>query len=123
MRSTSLTIVQGTPFKRVIRLTQKENGVSAPFSLVGCTVKLQARNYIDAEDTVLDISSDTHNIVVDPADGSFLIALSSEETSALSFGMPYSPNEAVYQCEITRSSGETIRILAGKIKLDREVVR
>lgn len=124
MKQTHLTIVQGTPFEVLVRLTRKdEDGESVPFPIPDGFVKLQARETVQSSDTLLDISSNDEEIVVDGDAGTFEIKLTSAQTSALDWGSCVKPKKAVFQCEVTPAGDEPFRALEGTLTLDREVVR
>jgi hypothetical protein len=125
MKSTQLTIVQGTPFKLSVRVTRKnEAGVREPFPLPGASVRLQARTDICARETLLDLSSkgEDTGITLDEDAGTFIIYMSSEWTSSLRFPTNV-PARPVFQCEVTLEDGESMRVLSGTVTLDPEVVR
>lgn len=121
MKQTHLKIVQGTPFRFIFNVKQKNDaGELEVMPLTGCRIRLQARPSIASPEVLLDLS-DGSGIDVDYEGGVGTIDMSAAETSALKW--PYSPQKPVYQCEITPPDGEVIRILQGTITLDREVVR
>lgn len=124
MKPVHFKIVQGTPFRFLVRVTQRdEDEELIPMPLTDCFVRLVARPNVASSCVLLDISSNTSQIVVDEPEGTFLIELTSAETSALVWGKPYTFSKAYFHCEIEPSDGETIRVLEGTITLDPEVVR
>lgn len=124
MIPTNFTIVQGTPFRFLVRVTDRnEMGELVPRPLTDYVVRLQARPNVQSDVLYLDLSSSGDEIVVNEADGTFFINLSSTQTSALVWGKAHTKARAVYQCEIEPPSGDTIRLLEGVITLSPEVVR
>lgn len=124
MDQANLTIVQGTPFRFLVRVKHRnEADILVPRPLTGHVVRLQARPHVDSSKLLLDLSSDGEGIVVDEEAGTFMVELSSQRTSSLVWGQPHTKARAVYHCEIDPPDGETIRILAGLLTLDPEVVR
>ncbi len=120
MRPTNLTIVQGTPFRLLVRVKERnEVGVLVPISLVGAVVRLQARLKETSPDLLLDLSSNGEGITLSAEAGVFVIQMTSAQTSALDWW----DRQPVYQCEIVPAIGDTFRTLTGKILLDPEVVR
>lgn len=124
MKSTLLTIVQGTPFRLKVNV-QRRNlvGVLEPMNLTGCVITLQARHRIQDSKVLLSLSSTTSQIIINAIAGSFILQLTSVETAALVWGQLNGGGRAVYQCEIEPPNGETLRILNGVFILDPEVVR
>lgn len=124
MQKAHLTIVQGTPFEFLIRVTQKnEENESIPFPLTGCSIELQARSHVSSSISLLNLSSDEEEITIDEEEGTALIRLTSIQTSALDWVLPDGQKASVFHCEIHPPDGDDIRILEGTLKLDREVVR
>lgn len=123
MNPVNLTIVQGTPFRFLVRVQDRDaQGVLVPKSLVGYAVRLQARGSITSAITLLDLSND-NGITVDEVAGTFTINLTPLQTSELTWGRPHMMSRAIYHCEIEPPDGEVVRLLEGIITLDPEVVR
>jgi hypothetical protein len=125
MRQTHLEIVQGTPFEFLVTVQHRnEANELVPMPLTNCVVQLQSRPNASSNTVLLDLSSETGGIDVDEELGTFVIQMSSAETSALKWPKSPTTNERFpFQCEITPPDGETIRILKGTIRLDTELVR
>lgn len=119
MEEPDLEIKQGVPFRILVRVKKREGEELVPVDISGGLVHLQARPSVESSTVLLDLSSDEDEITIEEETGVFVIELSSEETSALDWSTP----RAVYQCEVTPSGAEPIRILEGTVTLDREVVR
>lgn len=123
MRDTHLKIVQGTPFRLLVRVNiRNEEGVLVPMPLNDCVIRLQARPHLLSPQLFLDLSSNSTGITIDEEAGIFIIDLSSKKTSDLK--IKYTNRlRAVYQCEIEKPNGDVYRILTGTITLFPEVIR
>lgn len=119
-----LEIVQGTQFQVLASVKMKdETDTLVPYPLTDCFIQLQARFKPSEPRTLLDISSDSEEIMIDGEAGTFLISLTSARTSALVWGQPHIVARALFQCEITPPDGEPFRAMEGTITLNPEVVR
>lgn len=121
MQPTNFTIVQGTPFRFLVKVrTKNDAGESIPVLLPPETViQLQARFNVTDVATVLDLSTKTGEIELTGDAGNFVVTMSSDQTSNLKWRRP----RARYQCEVHLPDGEDIRVLEGILSLDPEVVR
>jgi len=120
MKSTNLTIIQGTPFRLLVRVKEfNDVGERVPMPLAGATIRLQARLTATSATPLLDLSSNGNGITFGVAPGEFIIEMTGAQTSALNWG----ERHPIYQCEVVPLVGDIFRALSGKIILDPEVVR
>lgn len=129
MKQTHLTIVQGTPFEFLVKVTQRDEESEedpkplVPMPLTGCAIQLQARAKRSSGVAVVNLTNG-EGIYPNEEEGEFLIRMTSAETSALNWPIDASTDgRIVFQCEVTPPDGESFRVLEGTLRLDREVVR
>ncbi len=123
MKQTHFTIVQGTPFRMVVSVMQKdEEGELVPRDITDCIIRLQARATVESDEVLLDLSLGD-GIALGDEDHTFVIELTSTKTSELIWGCPNVRARAVFQCEIEPPAGDDFRVLTGTLTLDPEVVR
>lgn len=111
----NLTIYQGATFKRVMRLKDSAN---AAIDLTGSTVRMHVRATMSDTTTIIELDEDNGRAVVSDAEnGEITLLISDEDTALLDF------TSGVYDLEIEYSNGTVDRVLAGSVKLSKEVTR
>lgn len=111
----NLVIYQGATFKRIVRLA---DATSTPIDLSGCTARMHVRAQIDAPETLIELTAANGRAVISDAEnGEVTLLISATDTAALAF------SKAAYDLEIEYHDGTVDRILAGTVKLSKEVTR
>ena len=90
-----------------------------PVDLTGFTAELQLRSSVRAADPLLTISSQgvSPGIVLDNATKSIIVTITAAQSASFSF------SNAVFQLELTSSTGDVTRLDEGAATLSKEVVR
>lgn len=116
-----LKLEQGATFRRAIRYIVDDT----PVDLTGYDIRMQIRpQYADrTEDILLEANLDNGRIeILDQSDpdevGYFVVTISAEDTESLQWD-----RQAFYDIELESSSGNVVRLLAGRATLFREVTR
>lgn len=110
-----IEIIQGATFILPVEYTD-ENGV--PIDITYYTARMQIRQTYDATETLVDLSTETGEIVVSGPSGRLDITIPDDITAALD-----APNSAVYDLFITSLAGKVDRILAGPAEIVPRVTR
>lgn len=111
-----IRIEQGATYEK--EFIWKAGDPAAPVDLTGCTAKLQIRETVSSPNTLLSLSTDNARIVLGGTAGTITLKLTAVETAALVGWV-----NAVYDLEITFTSGFVRRLLQGSVKLSPEVTR
>lgn len=106
-----LTILQGATFGLTVKLKQS-NGL--PFDLTGYTGKGQIRETPDDPVSICDIDITFSN---PRKNGQIELKIPADKTKEFNFGW------GVYDVKLTSSQDEVIRILQGKVLVDKEVTK
>lgn len=109
-----LLIEQGATF--VKDLVWKAGTPSVGVDLTGCTGLLQVRARRSDEDVILELSTENDRITFGPALGAIHLEVTDEDTALLTKG-------GVYDLLITDSSGATIRLLEGALRVSPGATR
>lgn len=110
-----LTVEQGATYSQTM-LYQTSNGTA--ISLANCTLRMMARESINANTTVLSLSTTNGGIVItNAANGSFALAISAGDTANLSTGA------YVYDLELVKPDTTVDRLLTGTLSVSGEVTR
>ena len=110
-----LTIYQGSTFKRIIRLT---DSTPEAIDLTGATARMHIRAAITDTATLIELTeANGRALITDEVGGEVTLVISATDTAALSF------SKAVYDLEIEYNDGTVDRVLAGTVKLSKEVTR
>jgi hypothetical protein len=110
----NLTIEQGATFRRT--LTVKDSA-GLVVNLTGYTARMQIRPEIDSSTVMVSLTTANGGITLGGALGTIALYLSDTTTSSMQF-------EGVYDLELIQTStGDVIRVLKGKVRLDPEVTR
>lgn len=88
-----------------------------PVDLTGCTARMQARAKIGDASALLTLTTENGGIELGGVAGTIKRKLSDAETAALTW------KSAVYDLEITFSTGRVRRLMAGSISVSFEVTR
>jgi hypothetical protein len=113
--SLDLVILQGSTFKRIIRLT---DATPAAIDLTGCTARMHIRQTISDTETLIELTeANGRATITDEAGGEITLLIEDEDTAALDF------TKGVYDLEIEYWDGTVDRVLEGKVKLSKEVTR
>lgn len=111
----NLIFYQGATFKRIIRLT---DATAEPIDLTGATARMHIRAAIADETPIIELDNTNGRAVVsDAVNGEITLLIADEDTAALDF------TAGVYDLEIEYSDGTVDRVLAGTVKLSKEVTR
>lgn len=88
----------------------------SPHSLAGCTARMQIRKAV-GQPILVDMSTENGSITLEAGgeEGRLDIVMSAAQTSALNL------RKAVYDLEITFSSGEVVRLIQGKVSISPNV--
>lgn len=109
-----LTILQGATFLKVLRRKDSE-GTLIP--MVGWTARMQARARVDAEEVLIDLTTENGGITILGPEAEIELHMTDEQTEALSF------KRARYDLELLPPTGGVIRLLQGQVFLSKEVTR
>jgi len=91
--------------------------VVAPYDLTGCKARMHVRSSVNSETPLLEASSDTGGITLEPTAGKITVTLTDEQTATLT------GRRAVYDLEVEYPSGDVKRVLQGKVTISAEVTR
>lgn len=108
-----LKIDQGATF--IKPFTWKAAGV--PVNMTGYTARMQMREELDADTTIIELTTENGGISIEPLDGMFTLTMSDAQTKAMNF------DTAIYDIELIAPDGTVTRILKGSVTLSREVTR
>lgn len=110
-----LVILQGATFYK--QVTWK-TGDGQPFDLAGAEIRMQARYAAQADEVLLEATTDNGHIVIeDGANGVFSINLPASLTDTFSFP------KAIYDLEVATATGTVYRLLEGRIRVEVQVTR
>ena len=85
--------------------------------LTGYTARMQIRETVDATTTIYEATSAGGEITTTPLEGKVVLTIDATDTSAFTF------STAVYDLELEATDTTVIRLVKGKVKLDKEVTR
>jgi len=110
----NITIEQGATYSLDITYTSDAN---VPVDITNCIIRLGVKD--QSTDTVfveyLDNQSAGGITITDAEEGKFNIHIPAEKTASFTF------NRGVYDLEIQFAAGNVIRLLKGRVLVDREV--
>lgn len=110
-----LTIIQGATWTYPI-IWQRPAG--NPLDLSGFRARMHIRKSYRVPDLLAELTTENGRIVIDGAEGRITLSLSAEETGALRF------SEALYDLELVQDDPVwVVRLIAGKVRLERSVTR
>jgi len=116
----NLEIDKGSTFRHQVTWKAGEEGAETAVDLTDCTAQMQIRETQDDSIILHEMTTENGGIVlgnVDPIDGTINLYISDEDSTAFTW------NKAVYSIEISFSSGDTRRLLRGKVKAFNETTR
>jgi hypothetical protein len=88
-----------------------------PKDLTGYTARMQIREKIDDEDTLVSLTSAAGDITISIPDARIVFTIATSVTEELDF------MEGVYDLELVDPAGEATTLLEGKVTLRKEVTR
>ena len=109
-----IEIQQGADFERIITWI---DGNSTPIDVTNYTAKLQIRNRIESENTLLELSTGNGGIIIGNIDGKITIKIDAATSSAFIW------SEGIYALEITSPMNITARLIEGRVNVKKEIVR
>lgn len=90
---------------------------NTPVPIAGYTGLLQARETVDSPTVLFSLSSASGGIIIDPANYTITINITSTQTSTFNF------STAIYAMELTSNSGQVITLIRGSFTLIKDIVR
>lgn len=123
-------IFYGNPFKKNLRIIQgatfsskfrwnlgdtKEN--ATPVDLTGCKARMHIREYLDAPEPLVTLTTENGRITLGGATGEIEVDFTDEITAGFNWV------KGVYDLEIEFADGRVRRFMEGKVTLSREVTR
>lgn len=108
-----LKIEQGATLRKPF--TWKSAGL--PVDITGWTARMQARETIDSQNVIFELTTENGGIIIGPEVGQFWFYMPDTDSAALSF------ESAVYDLNITDHAGDVIRLLHGDVELSLGVTR
>ncbi|MBP7657633.1 MAG: hypothetical protein KA742_13940 [Pseudoxanthomonas sp.] len=109
---TKLKIEQGATFRKVF--IWKAAGV--PVDLTGWTGRMQIRPDVASDEVIASLTTENGGIDIEDA-GTFVLYLSSEQTTAMTF------DSAVFDLELVAPNGDVTRLMQGVVTLSPQVTR
>jgi hypothetical protein len=111
-----ILVEQGSTWRTALTLY---NGTTSDpqLDLTGYTARMQARAAVDSPTALLDIGTDTGEIVIDGAAGRLTIVIPGDTST------PWTWRYGVYDLKLFDPDGEPIRLIEGEIELSRGVTR
>lgn len=113
-----LHILQGATF--CAHFTWKSGATEATAALVdltGCTARMHIREYLDAPDIALELTTENGRITLGGVDGTIALEVSAQDTAAINW------TEGVYDLEVEFAGGKVRRFLQGEVTVSLEVTR
>jgi len=101
-------IEQGSPFK--VKITCKD-ALGALYSLVESTCAAQIRPYVESEDKI------SFTVSINTATSEITLSLSSTALDDITY------EAGVWDCELTESNGDVIRLVEGDVEISLNVTR
>ncbi|CEI51551.1 hypothetical protein [Acinetobacter bereziniae] len=110
----NLKIEQGTTFRQAFTWSTNDK----PVNLTGFKARMQLRENIDAQDFIIELTSENNGInFTDKNNGKFEIYISAIDTGNFTF------KHAVYDLEFVAPNTDILRLLQGRVALSAEVTR
>jgi len=104
---------QGSTFSKQITYKIEDE----PINLTGYAARMQVRENYYSPDALLDLSSPSNGLTIDPINGIINILVSNEDTSSLP------PGNFLYDLELESEGGTVSRIIEGSFIVTPEVTR
>lgn len=108
------TIEQGTTHRMSFLWEDSE---AVPINLTSYTARMQARKAFNAEEVLINATTENGMITLIPATGEVQIELPESITALLTW------SQALYDLELISSDGTVTRLVQGSITISREVTR
>lgn len=110
------TIEQGTTFTQ--DFVWKDSVTNTAINITGYTCRMQIRDTVTTITVLMDLNTANNRLkVTNGATGTFTLALTDAETTALTW------TKGVYDIELVSGGGVVTRVLKGSITIDPEVTR
>lgn len=109
-----LKIEQGADFKESLVL-RDDQGVL--INLTGYTAEMQIRPYVSSDTVLLNATSANGLISITPAEALIELIFDNATTAALIY------TKCVYDLEVTKPSGEVVRLIEGNVYVTPQVTR
>lgn len=112
----NITIEQGATFNRDFTYTDQ---YGTPINITGATIRMNIKENFEDSTAILSATtgSDGRISLTNATKGKFNLKISAADTADLSF------DQAYYQIEIEFTDGQVDRILEGRTRLSKEIVR
>ena len=108
-------IEQGATYRHTLYWKDSFN---APIDLINCSARMQIRATVDSSALITELSTINGRIVITVEEGKLELIIPSSVTKLLK---PIA--SAVYDLEVYFGSGDTVRLIEGKIIIKAEVTR
>ena len=105
---------QGSTWNQSI-VWKDSNGV--PVNLTGYSARMQIRPQVNSETVIVELTSENGRIDIDAPSGKLTLSLDAETTAGIC------QSTGVYDIELESLDGTVTAILAGSVKIGREVTR
>jgi len=109
----NINLDQGAHFERLITVTNPDG---TAFDLTDFTARMQMRTEIDADDVMVELTTENGRIVLGGDQGTVTLVLTADVTETFD-------DEAVYDLELIDSDDRVYRLLRGKVRIELEVTR
>lgn len=109
-----LTIDQGTSFEKLI---QWKDAGKTPYDLTGCVALMQVRTTADAQEILLELSTENNRIKLSQGEGKLLLIFDAAATTPLTF------ESAVYDLLVKFPTGVIRRVVQGAFTLSQGVTK
>lgn len=109
----TISIEQGSDYELPIQWLQGD----VPVDLTGALIRSQIRQVVDSPDVLDDLNTENGRIVIGPDPGMFIMLFPASITETWDFSC------AVYDVEVTLTSGNVTRIVMGSVTNSFEVTR
>lgn len=106
-----IEIEQGSAFRLELQLKQPDG---EPLNLASCSAASQIRKSARSKTAIVDFTTE---ILSPSADGKLVLSLTHTQTADMNF------SKALYDVEVTFSTGEIRRLLMGSVRLSPEITR
>lgn len=88
-----------------------------PVDLTGCTARMHIREYLDAPEIALELTTANGRITLGGVAGTIALEVSAQDTSTINW------TEGVYDLEVEFAGGKVRRFIEGEVTVSLEVTR
>lgn len=113
----NLVIDQGATFTKEVTWKTGTPTSSTAVDLTGCTARMQIRESVEEEAVLIELTTENGRITLGDELGTVSMFVEADDTAALDF------IAGVYDLEIVFADGRVRRLVAGTVKLSKEVTR